>query len=202
MLITMQTNNLDGRVALITGASRDGKAMALALGGAGAKLALVARDKQKLDETAAEAAAVGAESAVFVTDVTEESQVAALATEVAARFGHVDIPINNAGTNVRKTIVEYSLAEWRKVMDTNLTSVFLMCRAFIDMRGRGYGRIINMTSIMSHVSLPGLCDLFGEQGRAAWVDESSRPGTGARRHHGDWHQSRTVRHGDEYSADE
>jgi len=157
MLITMQTKDLEGRVALITGASRGlGKAMALALGGAGAKLALVARDKQKLEETAAEAAKLGAESAVFLADVAEESQVAALGSQVAARFGRVDILINNAGTNVRKPLVEYTLEEWRKVMDVNLTSVFLMCRAFIPhMRGRGYGRIINMTSIMSHVSLPG-----------------------------------------------
>ena len=151
------SKTLDGKVAVITGASRGlGKAMALALGGAGAKLALVARDRGKLEETAAEAAALGAEAAIFLADVTDAEQVAALTGEVASRFGRVDILINNAGTNIRKLLVEYTLEEWRKVTDTNLTSVFLMCRAMIPhMRGRGYGRILNLTSIMSHVSLPG-----------------------------------------------
>jgi NAD(P)-dependent dehydrogenase (short-subunit alcohol dehydrogenase family) len=149
--------NLAGKVAVITGASRGlGRAMAIELGGAGAKLALVARDRAKLEETAAETAKVGAESAIFVTDVTDEVAVSALEKEVAGRFGRVDILINNAGVNVRKPVVEYSMEEWRKVLDTNLTSVFLLCRAFVPhMRGRGYGRILNLTSIMSHVSLPG-----------------------------------------------
>ncbi|SPE26664.1 Short-chain dehydrogenase/reductase SDR [Candidatus Sulfopaludibacter sp. SbA3] len=148
---------LDGKVAVITGASRGlGKAMALALAGAGAKLALVARDRAKLEETASAVAALGSDSAVFVADVTDEAQVATLAELVVSQFGHVDILINNAGTNIRKHLVQYSLEEWRKVTDTNLTSVFLMCRAMIPhMTGRGYGRILNMTSMMSHVSLPG-----------------------------------------------
>jgi NAD(P)-dependent dehydrogenase (short-subunit alcohol dehydrogenase family) len=73
-----------------------------------------------------------------------------------ARFGHAHILINNAGMNLRKPIHEYSLEEWMRVVNTNLTSVFLMCRAFIpQMKTLGWGRIVNMTSIMSHVSLPG-----------------------------------------------
>ena len=148
---------LEGKVAVITGASRGlGKAMALALAGAGAKLALVARDRAKLEETASEAAALGAESAIFIADVTDEAQVATMAQLIATQFGRVDILINNAGTNIRKPLVDYSFEEWRKVTDTNLTSVFLMCRAMIpSMTGRGYGLILNLTSIMSHVSLPG-----------------------------------------------
>ena len=82
------SKTLEGKVAVITGASRGlGKAMALALGGAGAKLALVARDRGKLEETAAEAAALGAEAAIFLADVTDAEQVAALTGEVASRFG-------------------------------------------------------------------------------------------------------------------
>ena len=145
---------LTGRVAVVTGASRGlGRAMAVELGAAGAKLALVGRDRAKLDETAAEA---GTESAVFIADVTDETQVRALEQGVRERFGHVDILINNAGMNIRKPLVEYTLDEWNTVLDTNLTSVFLVCRSFIPMmKGRGYGRIINLASIMSHVSLPG-----------------------------------------------
>ena len=142
---------------MITGASRGlGKTIALALGGAGAKLALVARDQQKLTETAAEAANLGAESSVFLADVAQEDQVSVLTRQVVDRFEHVDILVNNAGMNIRKPVADLTLDEWRQVIDTNLTSVFLMCRAFIPhMRGRGYGRILNLASTMSHVSLPG-----------------------------------------------
>jgi NAD(P)-dependent dehydrogenase (short-subunit alcohol dehydrogenase family) len=158
----MPTKILDGqllnnRVALITGASRGlGKAMALELGAAGAVLALVGRDRARLDETASEAAARGAQAAVFVADIAQEAQVLALQQSVAERFDRVDILINNAGANLRKPLTDFTLEEWHRVMDANLTSVFLMCRSFIPMmRGRGWGRILNMTSIMSHVSLPG-----------------------------------------------
>ncbi len=79
-----------------------------------------------------------------------------LQQSVAEKFDRVDILINNAGVNLRKPLTSFTLEEWNRVMDANLTSVFLMCRAFIPMmRGRGWGRIVNMTSIMSHVSLPG-----------------------------------------------
>jgi NAD(P)-dependent dehydrogenase (short-subunit alcohol dehydrogenase family) len=150
----MTTKVLDGRVAVVTGASRGlGRAMAVELGSAGAKLALVGRDRAKLDETAAEA---GADSAVFLADVTDEAQVRALEQGVRERFGHVDILVNNAGMNIRKPLVEYTLDEWNTVLDTNLTSVFLVCRSFIPMmKGRGYGRILNLSSMMAHVSLPG-----------------------------------------------
>ncbi|MBS1827803.1 MAG: SDR family oxidoreductase [Acidobacteria bacterium] len=148
---------LHNRVAVITGASRGlGRAMALALGEAGARLALVARDLAKLEETQAAAHALGAECEVFVADVGKEDSVLAAEAKIIARFGACHILVNNAGVNLRKNITEFTLEEWNMVMTSNLTSVFLMCRAFVPhMKGHGYGRIINMTSIMSHVSLPG-----------------------------------------------
>lgn len=141
---------LDGKIAVITGGSRGlGRAMGVALAAEGAKVALVGRDRKALDESVG---AVGGRASAFVADVTSESEVKAL----AAQFDSVDILINNAGVNLRKNLIEFSLDEWRFVMDANLTSVFLLSRAFIPkMTGRGYGRILNMTSIMSHVSLPG-----------------------------------------------
>jgi NAD(P)-dependent dehydrogenase (short-subunit alcohol dehydrogenase family) len=150
-------STLKGRIALVTGASRGlGKAMALALGQAGARLALVARDQAKLEETAAEAAKAGMDVAVFSADVAQEPHVEALRKQVQERYGQIDILINNAGTNIRKSVEEYSLAEWNTVIGTNMTSVFLMCHHFIPlMKGRGYGRIINLASMMGHVSLPG-----------------------------------------------
>lgn len=147
---------LTGKVALITGASRGlGKAMALALAEQGADLALAARDVAALEATAVLIRNHGGRAEIFEVDVTQEASVAALEQAVVARYGQVSILINNAGINLRKNLVDFTLPEWSSVMDTNLTSVFLMCRAFIPhMKGQGYGRIINMTSIMSHVSLP------------------------------------------------
>jgi NAD(P)-dependent dehydrogenase (short-subunit alcohol dehydrogenase family) len=149
--------NLSGRVALITGASRGlGKSMALALGAAGARLALVGRDVASLDRVAEEARRGGAEAEVYGADVTDERQVRDLERRAIERFGPVHILINNAGINIRKNVPEFTLAEWNSVIATNLTSAFLMCRGFVPhMKGQGYGRIINMTSIMSHVSLAG-----------------------------------------------
>jgi NAD(P)-dependent dehydrogenase (short-subunit alcohol dehydrogenase family) len=153
----MIDTKLAGRVAVITGGSRGlGRAMALALAAEGARIALVARDEEKLADTAAAVRAAGGEAATFTADVALEPSVDTLRDAVLARFGHAHILINNAGMNLRKPIHEYSLEEWMRVVNTNLTSVFLMCRAFIpQMKTLGWGRIVNMTSIMSHVSLPG-----------------------------------------------
>jgi NAD(P)-dependent dehydrogenase (short-subunit alcohol dehydrogenase family) len=147
------SGKLAGRKALITGASKGlGKAMAIALAEEGARVGLVSRDRKLLDAVAAE---IGENAAVFQADVTSEEQVRKLEADVKSAFGRVDILINNAGINCRKSITDFTLDEWRGVIDTNVTAAFLLCRSFIPMmRGTGYGRIINMSSIMSWVSLP------------------------------------------------
>jgi NAD(P)-dependent dehydrogenase (short-subunit alcohol dehydrogenase family) len=149
--------DLSGRTAVITGASRGlGEAMAKALSESGANIALVARDMQRLTQVREAIAAQGGTAAIFTADVTQEDQVANLLEAVSRRFGATQILINNAGTNIRKNLVDYSLEEFRSVLDSSLISTFLMCRAFVPgMKGSGFGRILNMTSIMSHVSLPG-----------------------------------------------
>jgi len=149
--------DLSGKTAVITGGSRGlGEAMAKSLSEAGAQIALVARDVQRLEAVRAAIVAHGGTAEVFTGDVTREEDVTAVARAVADRFGHPQILINNAGTNIRKPLVDYSLDEFRSVIDSSLISTFLMCRAFVPgMKGTGYGRILNMTSIMSHVSLPG-----------------------------------------------
>jgi NAD(P)-dependent dehydrogenase (short-subunit alcohol dehydrogenase family) len=107
-------------------------------------------------EACAEASAAGIDAHSLSADVTDERQVEQLAGRVSSQFGKADILVNNAGINVRKNLIEFTLEEWRSVMDTNLTGVFLMCRSFIpQMKGSGYGRILNLTSMMSHVALPG-----------------------------------------------
>jgi NAD(P)-dependent dehydrogenase (short-subunit alcohol dehydrogenase family) len=150
-------SQLNGKNALITGSSRGlGKAMALCLAAAGARIALVARSEAKLHEVAEEIRAAGGTADVFVADVADEAEVERLRSVVADRFGSaLHILINNAGINIRKPITDFTLTEWHSVLDTNLTSVFLLCRAFVPhMKGHGFGRIINMTSMMSHISLP------------------------------------------------
>src|SRR5947209_6919355 len=149
--------NLSDKLAVITGASKGlGRAMALALSHCGATIALVARDHDKLSAVKSEIEASGGRAAIFASDVTQETAVTKLKADVTAEFGRTQILINSAGINIRKNLIDFTLGEWRSVLDANLTSVFLLCRAFVpDMRGTGYGRVINMSSIMSHVSLPG-----------------------------------------------
>jgi NAD(P)-dependent dehydrogenase (short-subunit alcohol dehydrogenase family) len=146
---------LAGRVAVITGASRGlGKGIALALATSDMRLALVARDRARLDQAASEARAQGAEAEVFSADISDERQVQQLERDVIARFGQIDVLVNNAGINVRKLCVDFTLADWNSVLNTNLTSAFLMCRSFAPhMKGRGYGRIINIASVMAHISM-------------------------------------------------
>src|SRR5258708_3836091 len=140
----MTDKKLSGKTALITGASKGlGRAMAVALGAAGARLALVSRDVGQMEDTAAAVREQGAEANIFQADVTDEAQVLQMEKDVSAKMGRIQILINNAGINVRKPVTEFTLAEWNSVLNTNLTSVFMMCRSFVPhMKGTGYGRIL------------------------------------------------------------
>ena len=129
--------------------------MALALATSGARLALVGRDSDALAAVAKEAQALGADVEPFRADITDEQQVLQLERDISSRLGPVEILVNNAGINIRKYCVDYTLAEWNSVLHTNLTSVFLMCRSFVPhMKQRRWGRIINIASIMGHISFP------------------------------------------------
>ena len=149
--------DLTGKTAVIVGASGGlGVAMAHALSDSGANIALVARNKAKLDALAAELTKKGGTAAAFTADLTKEDDVARMAAEVNARFSKPQILINSAGINIRKNLVDFTVAEFQSVMDSSLTSTFLVSRAFVPgMRAKKWGRIINMTSMLSHVSLPG-----------------------------------------------
>ena len=153
----MADGKLSGKTAVITGGSKGlGKAMAQALGRAGARLALVSRNLTELSATGKELRAAGMDVEVFQADVTKEDDVRRIEQGVVQRFGKVHILINNAGINVRKSITEFTLEEWHKVVDTSLTAAFLCSRSFVPhIKGQGYGRILNMTSIMSHVAIAG-----------------------------------------------
>ncbi len=147
---------LAGKIALVTGASKGlGKAVAIALAQSGAHLALVSRDQALLSQTADEIRAGGGVAELYAADVTDESQIREVERAVVNRFGRLHILVNNAGINIRKPVTEFTLEEWNRVLQSNLTSAFLYCRSFVPhMRGQGYGRIVNMTSMMSHVALP------------------------------------------------
>jgi NAD(P)-dependent dehydrogenase (short-subunit alcohol dehydrogenase family) len=150
------SGKLAGRAAVITGASKGlGKAIAVALAAEGARVALVARDRERLDAVTTEIAATGGSATAFPADITDEAQVRSIEGAIVDAFGAVNILVNNAGINIRKPVPEFTLDEWRSVMDTNVTAAFLMCRSFIPhMTGAGYGRILNMASTMARVSLP------------------------------------------------
>ncbi len=147
---------LTGKTAVLIGASGGlGEAMARALGEAGAQIALVGRNRAKLDALRAELDAAGAVAACFTAEMVDEDDVARLKDEVTARFGAPQILINSAGTNLRKNMVDFTLEEFRGVVDSSLISTFLACRAFVPgMQQAGFGRILNLTSILAHVSLP------------------------------------------------
>jgi 2-deoxy-D-gluconate 3-dehydrogenase len=143
--------DLKGRVALVTGGNGGiGLGMARGLAMAGAAIAVVGRNAEKSRAAVAGLAELGAEAAAFEADVSREGAVTAMVGGVRERFGRVDVLVNNAGTNIRKAPQEYELEEWQKVMDTNLTSAFLLSRAVYPMmKSQGGGKIINIGSMMS-----------------------------------------------------
>jgi NAD(P)-dependent dehydrogenase (short-subunit alcohol dehydrogenase family) len=149
--------DLGGKAAVIVGGSGGlGEAMAHMLADAGAAIALVGRNQAKLDKVAADLKAKGGAVHGFTADMTSQSDVERLARDVNAKFAKPQILINSAGINIRKDVTEFTLKEWSSVVDSSLVTTFLACNAFVPgMKGSGYGRIINLSSIMAHVSLPG-----------------------------------------------
>ena len=148
---------LDGKVAIISGGNRGlGKAIALALAEAGAQVALTSRSVNLAQEAAAEIAAwSGQVCRGYPCDVTNPEQVESLISAVTRDFNQIDILVNNAGINIRGPIEQLSLQEFREVQDTNVTGVWLMCRAAAPhLKASGSGRVINLGSMLSLVSIP------------------------------------------------
>src|SRR5262245_29941048 len=144
--------DLTGKVAIVTGGNGGiGLGMARGLASAGARVVIAARNHDKSVRAATELERLRPCGTFAVdVDVTDEAQVASLVAETEARCGRLDILINNAGINIRKPPHELSLAEWHKVLDTNLTSAYLCSHAAYPLLARaGRGKIINVGSIMS-----------------------------------------------------
>jgi 2-dehydro-3-deoxy-D-gluconate 5-dehydrogenase len=142
--------DLQGKVAIVTGGNGGiGLAMAQALAQAGARIAVVGRNTDKLDAAVARLSQQGAEAQGYAVDVCNEAAVAALVVQVAEDFGRLDILVNNAGINIRKQVQDLSLPEWNAVMDTNLTSAFLCSRAAYPHLKKQGGKVINIGSMTS-----------------------------------------------------
>jgi NAD(P)-dependent dehydrogenase (short-subunit alcohol dehydrogenase family) len=152
----MGNERLDGRVAVVTGASKGlGQEMAEALAQAGATVVLVARSRDLLEGVREGITGRGSRAYAFAADVSVEAEVSEFADRVHREVGIPDILINNAGINIRKPLHEYTLEEWHRVMTTNIDGPFLCTRAFVPgMMEKKFGRIINVASTMAHVSLP------------------------------------------------
>jgi NAD(P)-dependent dehydrogenase (short-subunit alcohol dehydrogenase family) len=148
--------SLKGRRALVTGGHMGlGITMARALADAGADVALASRTLDACRASAAAlATATGAKTAAFKVDVASADDVARLAADVDRDFGPIDILINNAGINRRGAIEDLSEEDFDAVMATNVKGVFLVCRAFMPkMRERGWGRVVNLASILGTVGM-------------------------------------------------
>ena len=143
--------DLKGRVALVTGGNGGiGLGMARGLAEAGAAIGIAGRNQAKSEVAAAELAKLGVKTAVLTADVTDEAQCRRMVDDTVARLGRLDILVNNAGINIRKAPQDLSTAEWKEVVDTNLTSAFTCSQAVYPvMKGAGGGKIINIGSMLS-----------------------------------------------------
>jgi len=148
---------VEGRVALVTGASQGiGRACALLLANSGAKVALCARNQEKLDQLANEINDSGGEAAAFKLDVSSEDEIKAVVKAVVAKFGKLDILVNNAGITRDQLVMRMKRADWDDVINTNLTAPFLLIQAVISsMLKQRWGRIINITSIFGQIGQVG-----------------------------------------------
>jgi 2-dehydro-3-deoxy-D-gluconate 5-dehydrogenase len=143
--------DLKGRVALVTGGNGGiGLGMARGLAQAGAAIAVAGRNLEKSQAAAAELSAKGVKTAVVEVDVTDEMSCRKMVDTTMAQLGRLDILINNAGINIRKQPQDYTLAEWRLVIESNLSSAFTCSHAaYPHMKAVGAGKIINIGSMMS-----------------------------------------------------
>ncbi|MEW6274706.1 MAG: glucose 1-dehydrogenase [Bacillota bacterium] len=160
------TFNLNGKTALVTGSSRGiGRAMALGLAHFGADIIVVSRNYDECEKTAAEIRQLGKKALSVKCNVTRKSDVEELVAKAVQEFGKIDVLVNNAGTNIRKLLVDYAEEDWDKVLNTNLKGIFLVGQAVArQMIAQRSGKIINISSILGGIGLPNQCAYASSKG--------------------------------------
>jgi 3-oxoacyl-[acyl-carrier protein] reductase len=149
--------SLDGRVAMVTGASQGiGRACAVSLAKAGAQVALAARNGAKLAEVAAEIEGAGGKAMPFEMDLASEESIKAVTKAVVAQYGKIEILVNNGGITRDNLMLRMKLADWNAVLQTNLTGAFLLTQAAVSsMLKTRWGRIINISSVVGETGQAG-----------------------------------------------
>ncbi|MFA6814113.1 MAG: SDR family NAD(P)-dependent oxidoreductase, partial [Patescibacteria group bacterium] len=150
----MQYFNFEGQTALVTGASGGlGKQFALVLAKAGANVAIAARREDRLKDVAKEIEALGRKALILVMDVTQEKDIEDGVAKIKKEWQKLDILVNNAGTSAMAPAEEMLLEDWQKVVDVNLTGVFLVAKhAGALMKENQFGRVINIASMSGLVA--------------------------------------------------
>ncbi|NIL75593.1 glucose 1-dehydrogenase [Rhodococcus sp. B10] len=159
--------DLRDKVALVTGSSRGiGRALATGLAEAGARVVLNGRDADALSRTRDEVAeATGVDVRADAFDVTDSAQVAAAAVRIESEVGPVEIVVNNTGVQHRAPLLEFADDDFRRVLDTNLTSAFYVGREFARaMVDRGHGKIVNICSVQSELGRAGIAPYAASKG--------------------------------------
>lgn len=166
MKSVLDSFNLSGRVALVTGSSAGiGLALARGLAAAGADVVLNARNGDKLNAAAASLRAEGARVHGVPFDVTDGSAVATGVARIEREIGPIDILVNNAGMQRRAPLDEFAEADWHELMKTNVDSVFLVGQAVArHMIGRRRGKIINICSVQSELGRPNIAPYTASKG--------------------------------------
>jgi len=146
--------SLDGKVALVTGASRGlGRAMALALAGCGAHVVVNGRNEAGLEATRAAVVAAGGSATAMAFDTTDIPTADAAIERIEAELGHLDILVNNAGYGNGRSGSETTNEEWNEIINVDLNACFRLARrASVGMIRRGWGRIINISSVNAHIA--------------------------------------------------
>lgn len=162
----MEIFDLSGKVAMVTGSTRGlGEVAAGALAKAGADVAICGRSKDDLERVSGNIKDLGRNAAGFFLDVSIKESVQKGVDQILDHFNRIDILVNNAGVNHRVPVLEFSEEDWDRIINTNLKGYFLVAQAVVpQMLERGYGKVINMSSIMGTVALPNLLAYASSKG--------------------------------------
>jgi NADP-dependent 3-hydroxy acid dehydrogenase YdfG len=182
----MSYENLAGRTVVVTGAASGiGEAVAVRLAAEGARVALLARRAERLEAIAGKIRADGGEALAAVADVTDDASVDAAAARVREAYGTVDLVVNNAGVMLPNPVDEGRIDEWQRMLDTNVTGVLRIIRAFTGdlVRAAGQGRtadLVNISSIGAHIPFPTYAVYGATKAAVTYLSESLRTEFGPR----------------------